>query len=145
MVRPGWISDASFLAGYGAAQALPGPLFSFAGYLGTVIQGGSHAWTGGILALLAIFLPGWLLVAGAYPYWNLLRSQGWVQAALGGANAAVVGILLAALYRPLCTEGIHGAGDAAAAVVAVLLLGFLRVPPWAVVGLAAAAGQWLLR
>jgi chromate transporter len=145
VVPPGWIGDGAFLAGYGAAQALPGPLFSFAGYLGTVIQGGSHAWTGGILGLLAIFLPGWLLVAGAYPYWTLLRSKGWVQAALGGANAAVVGLLLAALYRPLCTEGIHGAGDAAGAAVAVLLLGLVRVPPWAVVGLAAAAGQWLLR
>ncbi|HEY5078326.1 MAG TPA: chromate efflux transporter [Opitutaceae bacterium] len=141
----GWIGDGAFLAGYGAAQAMPGPLFSFAGYLGTVIQAGAHAWMGGVLALIAIFLPGWLLVAGAFPYWDLLRSRGWVQAALGGANAAVVGILLAALYRPLFTEGIRDARDAAAAVVGIVLLGKLRVPPWAVVVLSAAAGEWLLR
>jgi chromate transporter len=145
VVPPGWISDDAFLAGYGAAQALPGPLFAFAGYLGTVIQSGPHAWTGGLLALLAIFLPGWLLVAGAYPFWNLLRGLGWVQAALRGANAAVVGILLAALYRPLCTEGIRDARDVAAVVAAIVLLGKLRVPAWAVVAIAAAAGQWLLR
>lgn len=145
VVPRGWVGDGAFLAGYGAAQALPGPLFSFAGYLGTVIQSGPHAWMGGILALVAIFLPGWLLVAGAYPYWDLLRSKRWVQSALGGASAAVVGILLAALYRPLFTEGIRDARDAAAAVVAIVLLGKLRVPPWAVVLLSAAAGEWLLR
>jgi chromate transporter len=145
VVPRGWISDSSFLAGYGAAQAIPGPLFTFAGYLGTVIQAGSHAWTGGLLALFAIFLPGWLLVAGAYPFWHLLRAKGWIQAALSGANAAVVGILLAALYRPVCTEGIRDVRDAVAALVAMVLLGKFRMPPWAVVGLAAAAGQWILR
>jgi chromate transporter len=144
-VSPGWISDSSFLAGYGAAQALPGPLFTFAGYLGTVIQSGSHAWTGGLLALCAIFLPGWLLVAGAYPFWHVLRAKGWIQSALGGANAAVVGILLAALYRPVGTEGIRDARDAVAALVAIVLLGKFRMPPWAVVGLAAAAGEWILK
>jgi chromate transporter len=145
VVPRGWISDGSFLAGYGAAQAIPGPLFTFAGYLGTVILPGPHAWAGGLLALFAIFLPGWLLVAGAYPFWHALSARGWVRAALRGANAAVVGILLAALYRPLCTEGIRDARDAAAALAALLLLAGLRTPPWAVVALSAAAGQWLLR
>jgi chromate transporter len=145
LVPRGWISDDTFLAGYGAAQAVPGPLFTFAGFLGTVIQSGSHPWTGGLLALLAIFLPGWLLVGGAYPFWHLIRDRGWARAALDGANAAVVGILLAALYRPLCTEGIRDVRDLAAAVAAVVLLGKLRAPPWAVVALLAAAGQWVLR
>jgi chromate transporter len=145
VVSPGWIGDDAFLAGYGAAQALPGPLFTFAGYLGTVIRSGSHAWTGGVLALLAIFLPGWLLVAGAHPFWRRLRGEAWARAALSGANAAVVGLLLAALYRPLCTEGITDVRDAAAACAGVVLLAWLRTPPWAVVALMAAAGQWLLR
>jgi chromate transporter len=145
VVPPGWISDDAFLAGYGAAQAVPGPLFTFAGYLGTVIEGGSHAWTGGALALFAIYLPAWLLVGGAYPFWHLLRGASWAHAALGGANAAVVGILLAALYRPVCTEAIRDAGDVLASLVAVVLLSRLRVPPWAVVVLMAAAGQWVLR
>ncbi len=145
VVPPGWISDDAFLAGYGAAQAVPGPLFTFAAYLGTIIRSGGHAWTGGLLALVAIFLPGWLLVGGAYPFWHLLRSRGWAHGALRGANAAVVGILLAALYRPVCTEGIRDARDVAAAAVALVLLGRLKAPPWAIVALMAAAGQWLLR
>jgi chromate transporter len=144
VVPPGWISDDAFLAGYGAAQAIPGPLFTFAGYLGTVIQSGSHAWTGGVLALLAIFLPGWLLVGGAYPFWHAIRGEGWAQAALRGANAAVVGLLLAALYRPVCTEGIRDARDVAAAAAAIVLMGRLRTPPWAAVALMAALSQWVL-
>ena len=145
VVPPGWISDDSFLAGYGAAQALPGPLFTFAGFLGTVIDRGPHAWTGGVLGLVAIFLPAFLLVGGAYPFWHLLRGRSWARAALDGANACVVGILAAALYRPLCTESVGGARDLAAVVVAVLLLGKLRIPQWALVALMAAAGQWVLR
>ena len=145
VVPPGWISDDAFLAGYGAAQAVPGPLFTFAAYLGTIIQSGPHAWEGGLLALVAIFLPGWLLVGGAYPFWHLLRSRGWAHGALRGANAAVVGILLAALYRPVCTEGIKDARDVAAAAAAAVLLGKFRVPPWAIVALMAGAGQWILR
>ena len=144
VVPPGWIGDDAFLAGYGAAQAVPGPLFTFAGYLGTVIRGGRQAWMGGALALFAIFLPGWLLVGGAYPFWHLARGKTWAQSALRGANAAVVGILLAALYRPVCTEGIRNATDAAAAAAAAVLLGRLRMPPWAVVLLLAALGQWVL-
>jgi chromate transporter len=145
VVPRGWISDDAFMAGYGAAQAVPGPLFTFAAYLGTVIQSGPHAWMGGLLALFAIFLPGWLLAGGAYPFWHLLRDMGWAQASLRGANAAVVGILLAALYRPVCTEGIRDARDVAAAAVAIVLLERLRTPSWAVVALMAAAGQWVLR
>ncbi len=144
-VAPGWIDDGSFLAGYGAAQAVPGPLFTFAAYLGTLVQPGSHRWLGGILALLAIFLPGWLLVGGAYPFWHLLRGKGWAQGLLQGANAAVVGLLLAALYRPVSTEGIKDLRDLAGSAAALVLLGPLRVPPWAVVALMAAAGQWILR
>jgi len=99
---------------------------------------------GGVLALLAIFLPGWLLVGGAYPFWHLIRGRRWAQGALQGANAAVVGILLAALYRPVCTEAITGARDVAAAAAAIVLLGRLRAPPWAVVVAMAALGQWVL-
>jgi chromate transporter len=145
VVPPGWVSDGMFLAGYGAAQAIPGPLFTFAAYLGTLIYRGPHAWAGGLLALFAIFLPGWLAVGGAYPFWHVLRGTAWARAALRGANAAVVGILLAALYRPVCTEGIRNAADVAAAVVAVALLGTARMPPWLLVAVMGAAGQWLLR
>jgi chromate transporter len=144
VVPPGWISDDAFLAGYGAAQALPGPLFTFAGFLGTVIQKGPHAWTGGVLGLFAIFLPAWLLVGGAYPFWHLLRGRPWARSVLAGANAAVVGILLAALYRPLCTEAIGGTQDVAVVAAAIFLLARLKVPPWALVALMAAAGQWVL-
>jgi len=145
VVSPGWVSDDAFLAGYGAAQAVPGPLFTFAAYLGTLIRTGSHAWTGGVLCLFAIFLPGWLLVGGAYPFWHIIRGKAWARSALLGADAAVVGILLAALYRPVCTQGIRDWRDVAAAAGAAVLLGRLRVPPWAVVLLMAGAGQWVLR
>jgi chromate transporter len=144
VVPPGWVSDDTFIAGYGAAQALPGPLFTFAGFLGTVIHKGAHAWAGGVLCLFAIFLPAWLLVGGAYPFWHLLRGRSWARSALAGANAAVVGILLAALYRPLCTEAIGGWRDIAVVVAAIFLLARLRIPPWALVALMAAAGQWVL-
>jgi len=144
VVPRGWIGDDAFMAGYGAAQAVPGPLFTFAGYLGTVIDTGAHPWAGGVLALSAIFLPAWLLVGGVFPFWHLLRGVGWAQGALRGANAAVVGLLLAALYRPVCTEGIRDMRDVAAALVAAVLLTALRVPPWAVVAAMAAAGQWVL-
>jgi len=144
LVPRGWIGDDAFMAGYGAAQAVPGPLFTFAAYLGTVIQGGPHAWVGGVLALLAIFLPAWLLVGGAYPFWHLFRGLGWAQGALRGANTAVVGLLLAALYRPVCSEALRNAWDAVAAVSGIVLLSKLRAPPWLVVAIMTAAGQWLL-
>lgn len=145
VVPNGWMGDDAFLAGYGAAQAVPGPLFSFAGYLGAVIYRGESPWAGGLWCLLAIFLPAWLLIAGALPFWRQLRAKAAVQAALRGANASVVGVLLAALYTPVFTEGVHNARDAAAALVSFGLLERWRAPPWAVVLLFAAAGQWLLR
>jgi len=145
VVPRGWIGDDAFLAGYGAAQALPGPLFTFAAYLGTLIQSGAHPWAGGLIALFAIFLPGWLLVGGALPFWNLLRGKSWAQSALGGANAAVVGLLLAALYRPLFTESVRDIRDAGLAAAGLVLLAIFRAPPWAVVALMAAAGQLILR
>jgi chromate transporter len=140
IVPPGWIGDEAFLAGYGAAQALPGPLFTFSAYLGTLMNPGSHAWLGGVWCLLAVFLPGWLLIGGALPFWDLLRSRRWTQAALKGTNAAVVGVLLAAFYDPVFREGVHSLVDAAAALVAFWLLQFRRTPPWLVVALMAAAG-----
>lgn len=141
IVPRGWMTDDAFLAGYGAAQAVPGPLFSFAGYLGTVIQG---RWTGGLYALAAIFLPGYLLVSGALPFWRQLRSKAWMAAALAGANAAVVGVLLGALYTPVFTGGVRSARDAAAALAAFGLLEVWKAPPWVVVALCAGAGQWVL-
>jgi chromate transporter len=145
VVPSGWVADNTFLAGYGAAQALPGPLFTFAGYLGTAIQPGPNAWVGGLWCLLAIFLPSWLLIVGALPFWHQLRAKSWAQAALRGANAAVVGVLLAALYNPVWTEGVRSAQDTAAAVAAFGLLQWWKLPPWLVVLLAAAAGQWVLQ
>lgn len=144
VVPPGWISDDAFLAGYGAAQAVPGPLFTFAAYLGTVIHAGPQAWIGGLVGLAAIFLPAWLLVGGALPFWHLVRSKSGSQAALRGANAAVVGVLLAALYNPVGTEGITGIADVITALIAFALLEIRQTPPWLVVALSAAAGQWVL-
>ena len=144
LVPPGWIGDDAFLAGYGAAQALPGPLFTFAAYLGTVIQGGPQAWLGGLGCLLAIFLPAWLLIGGTLPFWDLLRSKTGTQAALRGANAAVVGVLLAALYHPVWQEAVTSARDVASVFAAFALLEIWRLPPWLVVLLMAATGQRLL-
>ncbi len=144
VVPHGWVTDDTFLAGYGAAQAVPGPLFSFAAFLGAVIYTGPNAWLGGLWCLLAIFLPAWLLIGGALPFWHTLRAKKWAQSALRGANAAVVGVLLAALYAPVGTEGIRDARDLAAAIIAFALLLSTRVPPIIVVGCCAAAGQWML-
>jgi len=137
VVPPGWIGDGAFLAGYGAAQALPGPLFSFAAYLGTVIFAGPHAWLGGLMCLFAIYLPAWLVIGGALPFWHTLRGQAWAQSALRGANAAVVGILLAALVNPIGLEAIGSGCDLAAVLAAFLLLEKFRTPPWVIVLLAA--------
>jgi chromate transporter len=142
LVPRGWLSNDQFLAGYGAAQALPGPLFALAGYLGAAML--PTSWRNGLWCLLALFLPAWLLIGGALPFWHRLRSQRWAQAALAGANAAVVGVLLAALVRPVASESVRGAGDVAAVVLAFGLLERGHAPPWLVVGLCAAAGQWAL-
>lgn len=144
VVPAGWIADDMFLAGYGAAQAVPGPLFTFAAYLGTLIRGGDAAWLGGLGCLLAIFLPAWMLIGGALPFWHVLRSRAGTQAALRGANAAVVGVLLAALYNPVLKEGVAGWPDVVAAVVAFIVLERRLAPPWLVVILAAVTGPWLV-
>lgn len=144
VVPPGWLTDDQFLAGYGAAQALPGPLFTFSAYLGAAMRPGPAAWLHGAWCLFAIFLPAWLLIGGALPFWHRLRAKRWAQAALAGANAAVVGVLLAALYDPVFTESVRGTRDVVAALVAFALLEHWKAPPWVVVAASAAAGQWLL-
>jgi chromate transporter len=140
VVRPGWISPDGFLAGYGAAQAVPGPLFTFAAYLGTAMGPEPHGIAGAALCLVAIFLPGLLLVTGALPFWDAFRTRPMAQAAMRGANAAVVGILAAALYSPVWTSAILNPRDFAAAAVGFVLLTMGKVPPWIVVILLALAG-----
>jgi chromate transporter len=137
VVPPGWVSNDTFLAGYGAAQAVPGPLFTFSAYLGTVMRPSPNGWLGGMLCLAAIFLPSFLLLIGALPFWDLLRRRAVVQAGLRGINAAVVGLLLAALYRPVWLSAILGPADFALGVAAFLLLAMWRTPPWLVVILGA--------
>jgi chromate transporter len=145
VVPPGWISDSDFLAGYAAAQALPGPLFTFAAYLGTVMRPAPSGILGGLLCLAAIFLPAFLLVVAALPYWETLRHRPGARAALNGVNAAVVGILLTALYDPIWVAAIHARGDFALALAAFALLVFWKMPPMAVVALSAAGGELLAR
>jgi len=143
VVSPGWMREDTFLAGYGAAQALPGPLFAFAGFLGAGIQAGPGGWAGGAWALAAIFLPGALLIVGVQPLWQRVRRWHRMQAALAGINAAVVGLLLAALVDPLWASAVADQRDSGLVCVALLALGGLRVPVWAVVGAMALAG-WAL-
>lgn len=137
---PGWVTKDEFIAGYGAAQAVPGPLFTFSSYLGTVMETTSPRWLGGLVALGAIFAPSFLLVTGVLPFWELLRGFRRVRQALMGVNAAVVGLLLAALYDPVWTSAIAGPEDFALAAAAFALLAFWKAPPWLVVALAAGAG-----
>jgi len=141
VVPSGWVSNDAFLAGYGAAQAVPGPLFTFAAYLGTVMGPAPNGVIGGLLCLVAIFLPSFLLLIGALPFWDSLRRHPVVQSALPGVNAAVVGLLLAALYRPVWTSAIFAPQDFAIGVVAFLMLTFWAVPPWLVVILGALAAS----
>jgi chromate transporter len=145
VVGPGWVSDDAFLAGYGAAQAVPGPLFTFAAYLGAVMRPEPNGLPGAAIALAGVFLPGLLLVAGALPFWDALRQRALAQAALRGANAAVVGILGAALYHPVWTSAILSPRDFALAVVGFVLLAVWQAPPWLVVVLTAAGGVLLGR
>jgi chromate transporter len=140
VVPPGWVSNDAFLAGYGAAQAVPGPLFTFSAYLGAVMGPAPNGWLGAGLCLVAMFLPSFLLVIGPLPFWDDLRRQDWARSALRGVNAAVVGLLLAALYNPVWTAGITNAGDFALACAAFLLLFMWQTPPWLVVILCAAVG-----
>jgi chromate transporter len=139
VVPAGWIGNDAFLAGYGAAQAVPGPLTSFAAYLGAVIGG----WKMAALCLVAVFLPSFLLVIGVLPFWDALRRRRATQATLRGINAAVVGLLIAAFYNPVWATAILGKGDFALAAVAFLLLMMWRTPPWLVVLICAAGGQVL--
>jgi chromate transporter len=141
----GWVSHDAFLAGYGAAQALPGPLMAFAAYLGVLSLAGAPAWLTGPWALLAILLPSFLLVLGALPHWQRLRSNPRAQAALAGANAAVVGLLLAALYDPVGTGAITSPAAAALVIAAFAALQFARLPPWLIVIACAVCGGILLR
>jgi chromate transporter len=136
VVGPGWVSEDAFLSGYGAAQAVPGPLFTFAAYLGAMMGG----WAVAGLCLVVIFLPGLLLVIGVLPFWASLGRGAVTQAALRGVNAAVVGVLLAALYDPVWTKGIGGPGDFALALVAFTLLMIWKAPPWLAVLVSAAGG-----
>jgi chromate transporter len=139
-VSTGWIDNNTFLAGYGAAQALPGPLFTFAAFLGAVAQPQPHGVLGAAIALLVIFLPGLLLVIGALPFWNQLRGSDKSRAVLAGINASVVGILLSALYQPVWTSTILKPADFGAALAAFLTLTVWKAPPWIVVVGAAAGG-----
>ena len=140
VVPPGWVGNETFLAGYGAAQAVPGPLFSFAAFLGAVMPAPLGGWAGGLLLLGLIFLPAFLLVAGALPFWELLRQRAGVQRAMAGINAAVVGLLAAALYDPVWTSAIHSRADFALALAAFALLVVARLSPLWVVALTALAG-----
>lgn len=143
VVDPGWVTRDAFVAGYGAAQAVPGPLFTFAAYLGAMSIPAPNGVAGAALCLVAIFLPSFLLVIGALPFWDALRRRPQAQAALRGVNAAVVGLLLAALYDPVWTSGIAARADFALAAGALLLLAFWRLPPWLVVIATALGGAAL--
>lgn len=143
VVPPGWVSNDAFLAGYGAAQAVPGPLFTFAAYLGAVMGPQPNGWAGAALCLVAVFLPSFLLVIGMLPFWDHLRRRPLAQSLLRGVNAAVVGLLLAALYHPVWTSGITGPYDFALAAAAFLLLFMWQTPPWLVVVLCAVGGGLL--
>lgn len=138
-VPTGWLTDEEFLAGYGATQAVPGPLFTFAAYLGTVMNG----WYGGLLATFAIFLPAFLLILGALPFWNDLRKNAKIKAALMGVNASVVGILIAALYQPIWTSSVFTPIDFALVAILFSMFVFLKLPPWVIV-LAGAVGGTII-
>jgi chromate transporter len=139
-VTPGWVSDDVFLAGYGAAQSVPGPLFSFAAYLGAVVEASPHGVAGAMLGLAAIFLPGMLILVGTLPFWETLRNRSDAQAMMRGINAAVVGLLGAALYDPVWTSSVRSPSDLGIALVGFILLTVWRTPPLAVVVVSALGG-----
>jgi chromate transporter len=140
VVSTGLVGSDEFLAGYSAAQAVPGPLFTFAGYLGALAEPGPGGIAGAALALVAIFLPGFLILIGVLPFWHALRARPLAQGFIRGASAAVVGILAAALYDPVFTSAIIDPATFALAVACFVLLVVAKAPPWAVVLLGAAAG-----
>jgi chromate transporter len=141
VVAPGWVTQDDFLAGYGAAQAVPGPLFTFSAYLGTVMEPEPSGVAGATIALVAIFLPSFLLIVGGLPVWRLLRTNLSFQAALRGINAAVVGLLAAALYDPVWLSAVEEVSDFGIALAAFGLLALWKAPPWAVVAFAALAAE----
>lgn len=143
VIPPGWIDQNTFLAGYGAAQAVPGPLFTFAAYIGAAMHGPVHGVPGAALALFAIYLPSFLLIGAVLPFWNDVMRHPKVVAALQGVNAAVVGLLMAALYEPVWVNAVRAPKDAALAGVAFFLLAIFKTPPWLVVVLSAAGAQAL--
>lgn len=143
VVPPGWVTNDEFLAGYGAAQAVPGPLFTFSAYLGAVMHAAPNGWLGASIALIGMFLPAFLLEFGALPFWNTLRARAEFQSELAGIQAGVVGILLAALYTPVWTSTIHTPLDFALALLAFVLLSVWKMPPWGVVVVCALLG-WAL-
>lgn len=136
LVPNGWLTEQAFLAGYGATQAVPGPLFTFAAYLGTVMNG----WIGGIVATIAIFLPAFLLILGALPFWDQLRTNPKVTGAIMGVNAAVIGILISALYFPIWTSSILATKDFALAAILFSMLAYWKLPPWVIVVVGAVGG-----
>ena len=133
LVEPGWVTPDAFLAGYGAAQAVPGPLFTVAAYLGAIVEPGPDGLSGAAIALLGIFMPGMLLLMGVLPFWDRLRHYNGARAAMAGTNAAVVGILGAALYHPVWTSAVASPADFAVALAAFVLLTAWKAPPWLVV------------
>jgi chromate transporter len=139
-VTPGWVSDDTFLAGYGAAQAVPGPLFTFSAYLGAVMKSPPNGIAGAAISLIAIFLPGILVLMGTLPFWETFRRRSNAQAIMRGVNAAVVGLLGAALYNPVWTSAVKTPGDFALALVGFVLLTVWQAPPLVVVALSALGG-----
>lgn len=137
LVPMGWISEEAFLAGYGATQAVPGPLFTFAAYLGTVMKG----WQGGLVATLAVFLPAFLLILGALPFWDSLRKNPKIKGAIMGVNAAVIGILISAFYFPIWTSSILAPVDFALAAILFSMLAYWKLPPWVIVVSGAIGGS----
>lgn len=140
VVAPGWVSNEAFLSGYGLTQAVPGPLFTFAAYLGAVMDPSPNGVVGASIALVAVFLPGGLLAYGVLPFWDMVRARPLAQAAMRGANAAVVGILGAAFYDPVWTSAVLAPVDFALALAGFLLLTVWKLPPWTVVVLLVAFG-----
>ncbi len=145
VVEPGWVGQNIFLAGYGATQAMPGPIFTFAAFLGAAESPAPHGWAGALVATFSIFASSFLLIGGLLPFWDTLRHRRRVRLALRGVNASVVGVLLAALFTPIWTGAVHTSADFGLALVAFLLLSLWALPPWAVVLFGALAGEVLAR
>jgi chromate transporter len=140
-VPTGWLDKQAFLAGYGVTQAMPGPLFTFAAYIGAIING----WQGGMIATAGIFLPAFLLILGTLPFWDTLRSNNQIRGAIMGVNAGVIGILIAAFYDPIWTSSISAPEDFALASILFSLLAYWKLPPWVIVGIGALGGSIMAR